>query len=276
MKFARSYPALLTRRSIRPNVSMVRPTAWSTWRASPTSQATARARRPSARTASATAPPAGDCRPPRVPRLWPARRRSRGRYPGWLRSRSRPDPGACRPRSPSRPLLDDRVRRRHHARDLDLLPVDQGWDSRGDLVLPVVALVHEVVEALALLLVLESADPDVEALVFLADEAAEDHHSHLDLERDDLLLHALDPLVTLTRTDVVLAQLEKHSGLLELESRLGRRRPSPATTCGAHPLELESRLGRRGPNPPTTCGPHHLGSRPDPPPRAPRRYHSPP
>src|SRR5437867_4503869 len=187
----------------------------------------------------------------------------------------RPRGWPCRPRSPSRPLLDDRVRRRHHARDLDLLPVDQGWDSRGDLVLPVVALVHEVVEALALLLVLESADPDVDALVFLADEAAEDHHSHLDLERDDLLLHALDPLVTLTRTDVVLAQLEKHSGLLELESRLGRRGPSPATTCGAHHLELESRLGRRGPSPATTCGAHHLGSGPDQRPGAQRVYHGP-
>src|SRR2546428_982808 len=229
MKFARSYPALLTRRSIRPNVSMVRPTAWSTWRASPTSQATARARRPSARTASATgsSAPAGDCRPPRVPRLWPARRRSRGRYPGWLRSRSRPEPGACRPRSPSRQLLDDRVRRRHHARDLDLLPVDQGWDSRGDLVLPVVALVHEVVEALALLLVLESADPDVDALFFLANEAAEDHHPHLDLERDDLLLHALDPLVALTRTDVILPELEEHDASLVYRRASAGRAPAP-------------------------------------------------
>src|SRR2546426_9328731 len=69
-----------------------------------------------------------------------------------------------RSRRPSPPLLDDRVGRRHEARDLDLLPVDHGRNLRGDLVLPVVALVDEVVESLALLLVLEPADPDVDAL----------------------------------------------------------------------------------------------------------------
>src|SRR5712692_1808529 len=150
-------------------------------------------------------------------------------------------------RRPSRPLLDDRVGRRHEARDLDLLPVDHGRNLRGDLVLPVVALVNAVVESLALLLVLEPADPDVDALVFLADEAAEDHHPHLDLERDDLLLHAPDPLVTLPRTDVVLPQLEEHAGLLGLESRLGRRGPSPATTCGAHHLGSGPRAAARRP-----------------------------
>src|SRR2546428_4815897 len=123
-----------------------------------------------------------------------------------------------------RALLDDRVGRRHQARDLDLLPIDHGRDLRGDLVLPVVALIDEVVESLALLLVLEPADPDVDALVFLADEAAEDHHAHLDLERDDLLLHAPDPLVTLPRTDVVLPQLEEHAGL----PGLGPTRSGPA------------------------------------------------
>src|SRR5712692_6994560 len=102
------------------------------------------------------------------------------------------------------------MRRRHQTRDFDLLAVDQSRNPGGDLVLPVVALVDGVVEALALLLVLEPANPDVDALVFLADEAAEDHHAHLDLERDDLLLHAFDPVVTLSLTNVVLPQLEEH------------------------------------------------------------------
>src|SRR6267142_228237 len=102
-------------------------------------------------------------------------------------------------------LLDDRVRRRHEARDLDLLSVDQGGHLRRDLVLPVVALVDQVVEALALGLALETANPDVHALVFLAAEAAEDAHA---------LLHAPDPLLALSGTDVVLPQLEDHSGLL--------------------------------------------------------------
>src|SRR2546425_5144833 len=167
---------------------------------------------------------------------------------GGLGDRARPRSRPARSESGENPtLLDDRVRCGHDPRDLDLLAVDHARDPGRDLVLPVVALVDEVVEALALRLALEPADPDVHALVFLADEAAEDHHPHLDLERDDLLLHALDPLVTLTRTDVVLAQLEKHSGLLELESRLGRRGPSPATTCGAHHLGSGPRATTRRP-----------------------------
>jgi hypothetical protein len=91
--------------------------------------------------------------------------------------------------------------------------IDHGRDLGRDLLLPVVALVDEIVEALALGLALEAADPDVHAFVFLADEAAEDDHSHLDLERDDLLLHALHPLVALTRMHVVLPELEEHDGL---------------------------------------------------------------
>src|SRR5262249_59100980 len=87
-----------------------------------------------------------------------------------------------------------------------------------DLVLPVVALVHGVVEPLALRLALEAADPDVDALVLLADEAAEDDHAHLDLERDDLLLHALDPVRLLPGADVVLAKLEEHVDISLLQA----------------------------------------------------------
>src|SRR5206468_9736387 len=120
-------------------------------------------------------------------------------------------------------LLDDRVRCRQNPCDLDLLAIDHGRDLRRDLLLPVVALVDEIVEALALGLALEAADPDVHAFVFLADEAAEDHHPHLDLERDDLLFHALHPLVALARMDVVLPELEEHVGLPGLSARRGRR-----------------------------------------------------
>src|SRR5262249_5119979 len=113
-------------------------------------------------------------------------------------------------------LLDHRVRRGHDAGDLDLLTVDQRRDLGGDLVLPVVALVHEVVEPLALLLVLEASDPHVHSVVFLAHESAEDHHAHLDLEGDDLFLHALDPLLALARANVVLPELEEHGRLLAM------------------------------------------------------------
>src|SRR4030095_7432533 len=172
--------------SRRPNVSTVRATARSTWRASPTSQATASARRPSARTAVATGSSAS-ARRLQTTTSAPTRASSTAmaRPIPWLA----PVTIATRSRSVSAEnptLLDDRVRRRHQARDLDLLAVDQGRDPRRDLVLPVVALVDEVVETRALRLALEPAKPDVHALVFLADEAAEDHHAHLDLERDDL------------------------------------------------------------------------------------------
>src|SRR5438093_3726737 len=40
--------------------------------------------------------------------------------------------------------------------------------------------------------------------------------------------------------------------LLNLEVRLGRRGPSPATACSAY-RNLEVRLGRRGPSPATAC-----------------------
>src|SRR5262249_55006021 len=107
----------------------------------------------------------------------------------------------------------------------DLLAVDQGRHLWRDLVLPVIALIDEVVETLALGLTLEPAQPDVDALVLLADEAAEDDHAHLHLERDDLLLHALDPLVALPGADVVLLELEDHGASLGWPG--GYTRPDP-------------------------------------------------
>src|SRR5204863_769557 len=158
---------------------------------SPTSQATASARRPWARTASATPSSSGSrrlhtttCAPTLASSMATARPMP-WLAPVTIATRSRSVSGE----NPT--LLDDRVRGRRDARDLDLLAVDHGRHLGRDLLLPVVALVDEIVEALALGLALEPADPDVHALVFLADEAPEDHHPHLDLERDDLLLHAL-------------------------------------------------------------------------------------
>src|SRR5437016_1246200 len=109
--------------------------------------------------------------------------------------------------------LNDRARRGHDTRDLDLLAIDQGRHLGRDLVLPVIALVDSVVEALALRLALESPDPHVDALVFLTHEAAKDDHAHLDLERDDLLLHALDPALALAWSNVILPELEEHARL---------------------------------------------------------------
>src|SRR5881397_1308294 len=202
--------------SIRPKASRVWATAPSTCRASPTSHATARTRRPSARARSATGSSASFRRLHTA--TWAPTRASSTAIARPI-PRLAPVTIATRSRSVSAEnatLLDDRVRRCHQTRDLDLLAVDQGWDLRRDLVLPVVALVDQVVEALALGLALEAANPDVHALVFLADEAAEDDHAHLHLERDDLLLHAPDPFLALSRTDVVLPQLKDHTGLLGL------------------------------------------------------------
>src|SRR5215831_10710545 len=197
--------------SIRPNASSVRATAPSTCRASPTSHAMASARRPSARTRPATGSSAS------LRRLhtttWAPTRASStaiARPIPWLA----PVTIATRSRSVSAEnatLLDDRVRRRHQPGDLDLLPIDQARDLRRDLVLPVIALVDQVVQPLALGLALEPTQPDVDAFVLFADEAAEDDHAHLDLERDDLLFHALDPLLALSGADVVLPELEDHS-----------------------------------------------------------------
>src|SRR5690348_13619749 len=125
------------------------------------------------------------------------------RSSGPLRDLSRRRPRAGGRRAGNR-LLDDRARGGHDALHLDLLAVDQRADLGRDLVLPVIALVDEVVEALALALVLEAANPDVDTRILLAHEAAEDDHAHLDLERDDLLLHALHPLGLLAGTDDVL------------------------------------------------------------------------
>src|SRR5262249_61319617 len=61
---------------------------------------------------------------------------------------------------------------------------------------------------------LAHANPYVYALYLLAYKAAQDDHAHLELERDDLLFHALDPLVALSGTDVVLPELEEHAVLL--------------------------------------------------------------
>src|SRR5215831_19676968 len=196
--------------SMRPNAPRACATASSTWGASPTSHATASARRPSARTRSATGSSASRRRLHAT--TWAPTRASStaiARPIPWLA----PVTIATRSRSVSAEnpnLLDDRARRRHQARDLDLLAVDQGRHLRRDLVLPVLALIDQVVEPLALGFALEATDPHIDALVFLADEAAKDDHAHLHLERDDLLLHALDPLLALTWADVVLTKLEEH------------------------------------------------------------------
>src|SRR5580765_4989170 len=147
--------------SMRPNVSRVCATAPSTCRASPTSHATASARRPSARTRSATGSSASlrrlhtaTC----APTL--ASSTAIARPIPWLA----PVTIATRSRSVSAEkatLLDDGVRRRDQPRDLDLLAIDQARHLRCDLVLPVVTLVHDVVETLALGLALEAAEPHV-------------------------------------------------------------------------------------------------------------------
>src|SRR5438132_11425316 len=148
------------------------------------------------------------------------------------------------------PLLDDRARRGQQPRDLDLLAIDQRRHPRRDLVLPVLALVDEVVEALALRLALEAAEPHVHALVLLADEASENDHAHLHLERDDLLLHALHPRLLLSRMDVVLPELEEHSGLLEHGAPSPLEHGGHATQDPQAPLNMAA-TQLRTPKPPS-------------------------
>src|SRR5215510_6548561 len=143
--------------SIRPNAPRACATASSTWRASPTSHATVSARRPSARTRSATGSSASRRRlhaTTWAPTL--ASSTAIARPIPWLA----PVTIATRSRSVSaeKPnLLDDGVRRRDQPRDLDLLAIDQARHLRRDLVLPVIALVHDVVQPFALGLALEAA-----------------------------------------------------------------------------------------------------------------------
>src|SRR5262245_37120873 len=148
--------------------------------------------------------------------------------------------GPARPLGRARRLLlDHRVRGRDQAGHLDLFAIDHRGHLRRDLVLPVVALVDGVVEPLALSLALEAPDPDVDALVLLAHEAAEDDHAHLDLEWDDLLFHALDPVVALPRTEVILPKLEEHA-----KPPLARapRRPPGAGSIADLPSPCEGAL----------------------------------
>ena len=83
-------------------------------------------------------------------------------------------------------------------------------DLRADLVLPRIALVDGLVQALALSLTLEATYPDVEILVLLADKTAGDDHSLGDLEGYDDLLHVLHPVAPLSGFGAILSKLEKH------------------------------------------------------------------
>src|SRR5690242_14033413 len=99
--------------------------------------------------------------------------------------------------------------------DLDLLELDQLADAWAQHVLPVVVPVERIVEANALLLAVESADPDVLVLVLLVDEAADDHDAFLELERNKLLFHEPDPGGALSGAGAVRAELEQHQCLPE-------------------------------------------------------------
>src|SRR6516162_6757403 len=104
--------------------------------------------------------------------------------------------------------------RHNHRRTVEMVR-----HARRDLCLPVVALVHRLVERLALGFALEPAQPHIDGRIGLAAEAAADDHAFGDLERDDLLLHDLDPFVDLARPNLVLAKLiESHLTCLHLAS----------------------------------------------------------
>src|SRR5215216_2296452 len=72
--------------------------------------------------------------------------------------------------------LDHGMRRRLDAAHHHLRSVHHLRDARPDRLLPVVALVDLLIEAVPLRVALEAAHPDVEVVLLLADEAADDHH----------------------------------------------------------------------------------------------------
>src|SRR5262245_60917948 len=95
--------------------------------------------------------------------------------------------------------------RRHDALHVDLGAVDELADLWADYILPVIALIHGLVQSFALRLAFEATHPDVNAVVLLAPVAPGDHHAFAHLERDDLLLHAFEPGLHLTRSDHILS-----------------------------------------------------------------------
>src|SRR5204863_8405357 len=118
-------------------------------------------------------------------------------------------------------LLRGRARARGDAGDDHLLAVEEVGDARRDLLSPMVALIDGLVERLALRLALKPAQPHIDRLIGFTAEAAGDHHALGDLERDDLLLHDVEPFLHLAGPDLVLAQLVE--GHHRLSSRVFRR-----------------------------------------------------
>src|SRR5439155_19871900 len=112
--------------------------------------------------------------------------------------------------------------RHHHG-----LAVETVRHPRRDLGLPVIALVDRLVERLALAFALEAAQPHIYRRVGLAAEAAADDHAFGDLERDDLLLHYLDPFVDLAGPNLVLAQFVKGHLTVSFWRRRFAGHPSP-------------------------------------------------
>src|SRR5882762_6084612 len=104
------------------------------------------------------------------------------------------------------PLLCRGPRGRDDAGHDILLAVEQVRDARRDLLLPMVAFIHRLVERLALPLAFEAAHPDINRIVGLAAETAGDHHALGDLEGDDLLFHDLEPFGHLAGPNLVLPQ----------------------------------------------------------------------
>src|SRR5262245_30790059 len=98
-------------------------------------------------------PGAGRAWPQASQRLAPTRRRSTVRVGAWR----------CHARAPILVASSAQhgLRRRLDSQHLNLLAVDQIADARAEVVLPIVALVHRLVEPLALLLAVEAPDPEV-------------------------------------------------------------------------------------------------------------------
>jgi hypothetical protein len=84
----------------------------------------------------------------------------------------------------------------------------------GDDILPVVAFIDGVVQALPFCLAFEATNPDAEFLLFLANEAADDHHTSGNLGWNEFFFHEFYPLLPLSRSRAILPQFEEHQGLL--------------------------------------------------------------
>src|SRR5919109_1337478 len=140
------------------------------------------------------------------------------------------------------------------AADFDRVAVDQHGDLRGDDALPMIALINGVIQPFPLFLAVEAADPDVQILLILADEASDNDHAFRHLEGDNLLFHELHPLLALSWSHPILPQFEEHGPLLSSVSVLTLPGNNCAAPAHVHIRPCTYQKGGRGPSQDSSAG----------------------